>query len=269
MKSRIAANTETAAWVKYIKLRVEQDRNYLGMVTGETGSGKSDVCLSVASMIDPTFHVGRVCFSFRDIFELIKTKELRRGRVAIYEEASVEGASHKWYTQENQSLAFLMQVCRDENFIILFNTPYMDMFMGRGRKLLKGYWECLKVDKENKTCKVKPFVLQYNEWQGRIYKKYLQVYSPGKGFVKLKRWHIPESDPELRKEYEKKKKDFKLGLYAQIEQVMASGGVKKPVRYDQKCLKCGHEWASRLERPSRCAACQTNLAVQREKGAKS
>lgn len=256
-KNIILGSNQKPSWIKYILRRIKNKKNFIGIFTGEPGSGKSECCLTVASMLDPTFHIGRVCFGFEDIIKLVRKGELKPGRVVIYEEAGIEGDSAKWYTAQNQGMGYLMQVCRDEQYVLLINTPYLDLFLKKGRKFIKGYFECLNIDFEKEVTRVKPMVLQYNEWMGKIYKKYLRVRIKGKGIERLTIWNVPKAPAELRKQYEDKKKAFKDELYIQIQQQLKP---QKKKKYEQKCDQCGYSWFSTRERVGTCPACKRRMA---------
>ena len=79
-------------WVSYILQRIRNNKNFLGFLSGPTGSGKSYCCLRIAEEVDPDFTLERVVFNGIDLMNLVNSGKLKKGSVIIFEEAGVAKA---------------------------------------------------------------------------------------------------------------------------------------------------------------------------------
>ena len=73
-------------WVTYIKQRITKNKNFLGFISGETGSGKSYSSLRIAEELDTDFNVDRCVFSGLELMDLINANGLKKGSVIVFEE---------------------------------------------------------------------------------------------------------------------------------------------------------------------------------------
>ena len=70
-------------WISYIKQRISKNKNFLGFISGQTGSGKSWSSIAIAEQLDPEFNIDRCVFSGLELMALINSGELKRGSVSL------------------------------------------------------------------------------------------------------------------------------------------------------------------------------------------
>lgn len=263
---KVFQKENTPAWISYMVQRIRKNKNFLCIIAGETGSGKSESSLSIALMADPTFTEERIIFDIDQLMKLRSEKKLKKGSAIVYEEVGVEHSNQTWQSKKNKVLSYLMQTFRDENYIVIFNVPYMGLFLSTGRKLLHAYFETSTIDESKQICKIKPYVLQYNEWYDKTYKKYLKVKLKGKGLTSLKRWGIPRPPFELRQAYLKKKAEYKDNLDKQLVKMLKDDkeGKEKKKKYPQSCSHCNYSWKSYKETPAACPRCRRGMYEDKE-----
>lgn len=266
MIPKVIQNQQRPAWISYIHQRISKNKNFLCIIAGETGSGKSESSLSIALMADHTFNAERIIFNLDDLMRLRKEKKLKKGSVLVYEEVGVEHSNQAWQSKKNRVLSYLLQTFRDENYIVIFNVPYMGLFLKTGRKLLHAYFETASIDEKKQICKIKPYVLQYNEWYDKTYKKYLKVKIKGKGLTPLKKWGIPRPPLQLRQEYLKKKAAYKEELDKQLNKMLSEEkeGKKKLKKFPQHCQHCNYSWDAVKENPAACPRCRKAIYKKEE-----
>jgi biotin operon repressor len=205
-----------ALWIRYIMQRIRENKNFIGIVSGPTGSGKSWSSLSMGEQADPNFNINRVVFSGAELMRLINSGTLKKGSAIVFEEAGIGMSSKSWQSVTNKLLNFLIQTFRHRNFILIFNTPYMDFVDASTRKLFHAEFNTQSVDIVNGTCRLKPRYIQYNSRNKKFYFKRLKVITKcGKRPVDT--WSISRPSPELVKEYEIKKRAFTDKLNASIQ----------------------------------------------------
>src|SRR3989344_9140500 len=125
------------SWIRYIRNRILKRKNFLALVSGATGSGKSWSCLSIALMLDKNFGSERIIFGLRALMELINSGEkFPAGTCFVWDEFQIEGGNRSWQSLTNKLLNSLLSTFRHKNFIVLINAPYSDFIDSQSKKLL-------------------------------------------------------------------------------------------------------------------------------------
>jgi len=235
------------AWIGYIKQRIKNNKNFLCMVVGPTGSGKSLTALSILEMLNDKFNIDMVVFNGKDLIKLInygtykKTKDNVIG--FLWDEAGVELSHRNWQSITNKIINYLLQTFRHRNFVLIFTAPYMDFVDSSTRKLFHAVFETCGINKQKQTVTLKPKQIQYNADRKKFYYHYLKVSIKDHGVVKKKRWRVHRPTPETEKLYEKKKFEFTSELNKKIEKTFDSlddDGRKRrpPTELQQLVLNC-------------------------------
>ena len=253
-------------WISYLHKRVVNGRNFVGVIQGEVGTGKSYSGLSIGEMLDPNFNIDNIVFNGSDLMKLIngETKKLYVGSCILFEEVGIEMDAHKWQSVQNQMIKYLLETCRHRRFVLLMTTPFMTRISKGGRNLIHGVFETRIIDFDKNICKLKPMLLQYNARYDKTYWKYLKVGIPGSGYQKVSTWNVPKPSLELIKAYEEKKMEFTKELYKKITMQLKSADSGKIYKREKekwiwKCGKCGNTREYKVERPTRCGDCGINL----------
>lgn len=208
---------EKYSWVKYIHKRIDDNKNFIMIISGPTGSGKTWAGLSLGELSDPDFSIDNVVFKGTELMKLINSGELKSGSVILWDEAGIDLSSRSWQSMMNKMLNFLLQTFRHKNFILIMTAPYGDFIDSSSRKLFHAEFETQSINKSLKTCTTKPKLLQYNSQMKKWYTHYLKVIKKDIGTIKITRWAIPKPSNELIKVYEQKKTIFTTELNKNIE----------------------------------------------------
>jgi len=193
-----------------------QNKNWLCVVLGETGSGKSYCAMTIAELLDPEFNIDRVCFTPREFMNLLNSGGLKKGSAIILDEAGILLSSRNWYSVTNKLINYVLQSFRHRNLFCLFTTPSISFLDSQARLLFHDQLEPIKIVKsENKViCKLKH--MQVNVSKGKIYRKY---HLEPKNVV-LHRFHIFLPSQKLIRDYEKKKEQYTRELGIDIENTL-------------------------------------------------
>lgn len=203
-------------WILYIKRRIINMKNFLAIVTGQTGSGKSYSALSLCLQVDSSFTPERIVFSMKELMKLINEGNLKSGSAILWDEAGIDASNRSWQSLTNKMINFLLQTFRHKRIVLIMTTPYLDFVDSNTRKLFHAEIVTQHINKKTKMVKTKPMVIQYNSRNKKFYYKFLRVNS-GKGVAPVKSWNIPKPPEWLVNEYEEMKTNFTSALNKDIE----------------------------------------------------
>jgi len=244
----MAKTKKDYSWIAYLKDRIEKNKNFLAIVSGPTGSGKSWSAISIAEMLNDDFCVRRIIFKGKELMKEINSNDYegKKGIVFIWDEAGIDLSNRNWQSVTNKMLNYLLQTFRHKNFILLFTAPYTDFLDVASIKLFHAEFETVSINKQRKTVRIKPKLLQYNAHKKKWYRKYLIRIRDGMGKTKIKRWDIPMPSKKLIEQYENKKNMFTASLNKDIgealEQLERNGKEKRELTELQaNILKCWEE----------------------------
>jgi len=202
-------------WISYIKSRIKKNKNFLGFISGQTGSGKSWSSLSICEDLDADFNIDRVVFSGLELMNLINSDKLKRGSAICFEEVGVEISNKNWASVTNKMLNYLIQTFRHRGFILVMNSPYMDFVDSATRKLFHAEFQTTGINFNTAECKLKPHLIQYNGRIRKFYYKRLKVIKP-EGIIPVDLWKVKKPSDNLIKDYEQKKREYTDNLNKRI-----------------------------------------------------
>lgn len=200
--------------IRYVHQRIKNNKNFLCVITGPTGSGKSYSALKLAEILDPTFNINRVAFKAIEFMRILST-EPEAGSVIVFDEAGVEMNSRNWQTKINKVINYVLQTFRHRNYIVIFTSPHFGFVDKASRQLFHAHFETVSINRDEKTSLLKPKFVQVNQDSGKIYKKYLRV-SSRYGFSPINKLKLRLASKKLLADYESKKMEFTQNLNMEI-----------------------------------------------------
>ena len=204
----------------YIQKRIRENKNFLLPILGQTGAGKSWSGLRLCENVDPEFNINRVIFNSRDFMSLINSNELHKGSAILFDEAGVNVSNREWYKKENISLGKVIETFRHKNYVVFFTVPNIDFIDIKLRKLMHGKMDILSRDSvRNVTIGRLLLYDGFNYFDNQQMTKYLKI-STAAGTKRITRMLVPKPSLELRRAYEKKKKEFTSKLNIEAEELM-------------------------------------------------
>lgn len=220
----------------YIKKRVlKRNKNFLGIITGETGSGKSYSAIKLAEDLDADFDIKNIVFTPKEFMDRINSDELKRGSVIIFDEAGVGINSRSWQSTSNKLLNYVLQTFRHKNYIVIFTTPNLSFIDAGARRLFHYLFETVQI-LENDYVQIKPFQITSTNRAKKIYYIY-PTYSINGRKVKLTRCYIGLPSKKLTKEYEEKKNEYTKTMNENIlRELRADEGIHQNELTDKQKL---------------------------------
>lgn len=122
--------------------RVRKNQNYIILIVGGVGTGKSYMGMRFAEDIDPYFDINRILFHAKDFVELLDLG-LPKGSVIMWEEVGVGLSSRDWYKSQNKLISSLFETFRRHNLILIMTVPNINFIDSRIRSMVHGYAEMI------------------------------------------------------------------------------------------------------------------------------
>jgi len=152
---------------------------------------------------------------------------LKTGSCIILDEAGVGIPARQWYDICNKSVNYVLQTFRRENVALIMTTPSLSFIDVQARMLSHAYVDTQKIDRKRKRVLVKFMSCQLNPKSGKVYYKYYR-----KGRQALKKVWIEKPSQGLIKDYEKKKRIYSKGLYADVKEAIQKIELKKQTPHE-------------------------------------
>jgi len=224
MKNIIMAKEGQSSWVRWIKKRIDNNLNFLAILEGSAGIGKSWNALEIAYEIDEDFDVREQCsFDFSNFMKAInkcndkKTKlSQKKYKVLIFDEAQTSINKRDWQSKINKLFLYLLSTFRHQNIIVFFTSPYADFMDSASLKLIHAKFECKGWNKKTQKSQVRPKLLQYNSRMQKFYEHSLYVVDKNKKAQKLVNWFVKRPPSFITEPYEEYKMAFTQNLNKQI-----------------------------------------------------
>jgi rubredoxin len=226
--------------IDYINKQIFQaNRNFVGIIVGRVGTGKSYSAMRLGELLDKKFSIDKVFFNVEDLLKVIHENELYAGECLVLDEAGVAISNRQHYMNKfNKSMSFLLQTWRHRNLILLVTVPDIKFVDAGIRKLFDAVIECKKVVKSRNIVQADWKFIQINPHSGKVYTHNLKTSGQA---IRL---DIGKPDIKLIHVYEKKKKEFTDSLYRDLEISTNKEEVKdklisNAIKENRRCPQCG------------------------------
>lgn len=210
--------------IKYILHKIlEDNEDFVLIVTGKRGRGKSYASLrigeTIASELGIPFSVqDNVKYTVKAMLNTVNSLKFSTGTPIIMEEAGVHANARKFMSEVNAALNFFTQTVRTRHYCIIFNLPKAKMVDFSVRNLATARIEIIAKDKPRKVSIGKMYLLDYDEFTKREWRRNLRIKIQGKmKLCVLKQIEFTLPSPEIVEAYEEKKKTYTAKLYTDLE----------------------------------------------------
>ena len=106
--------------------RIKSNRNYIGLVAGDTGSGKSWSSIRIAEMLSPSFTPDNIVFdtiSFIRVLKRLTSQAGGKGQFIIYDEAGSDLSARRSMSETNVQMSAILEMLRFTLVNVLFTVP--------------------------------------------------------------------------------------------------------------------------------------------------
>jgi len=193
--------------VWYIKRRIKRNQNFMALIIGGTGSGKSFSAMGLAEKLDTNFNIDRVVFNSNDFITLLQSGTLKKGAVIIYDEVGTGMGHMEFWTKASIWMNYILQTFRKDSIVVLFTTPNAKFLNVNARRLLHAYFQTSGIDYTKEQVKIKPYLIQTSR-QGKEYAKFPRIIKNGEP-CRLSLVKVGMPTTKLLKAYEEKANVYK------------------------------------------------------------
>lgn len=112
-----------------VKKRVlTKDRDWVMVIDGEEGVGKSVLAQQLAKYLDPNFNINNITFNSDEFLKIIKDPKTKKGTAIILDEAFSSASSRSSLSEVNRAMIGVATEMRQKNlFIILCIPSFFDL----------------------------------------------------------------------------------------------------------------------------------------------
>jgi len=113
---------------KVKKRVITKDLDFVAVIDGEEGVGKSVLAQQLATHLDPSFNLERICFNSDDFLRVIKDPKTKKGTAIIMDEAFSAASSRSSLSEVNKAMIGVATEMRQKNlFIFLLLPTFFDL----------------------------------------------------------------------------------------------------------------------------------------------
>lgn len=112
-----------------VKLRIHRrDKDWVAVIDGEEGSGKSVFGQQLAKILDPTFNIDKLVFTYKDFEKAITSPDRKKGDCILFDEAYHAMNTRGAMTSINRAMISIGTEMRQANlFVIIILPSFFDL----------------------------------------------------------------------------------------------------------------------------------------------
>lgn len=201
-------------FINKLKRRLShQNSNFMVLITGRPGTGKSYYSLSLAKLIDPNFDIySKMYYDSVQMIKDVRDGKIKKKDVVVLEESGVDLNARSAMTTKNSTIQAVLQTVRFLNWGLILNLPNIGMIDRNVRKLLHYHFSMTKIDRTKKRGIAKIASIEEDEFTGKKYFPFPKFKMNGLDY-KMKYMGLPQPDKLMLDAYESRKLEFSQEFY--------------------------------------------------------
>jgi len=228
-------DTENYIYKKILERIHERDKNYIGVVLGEPGTGKSWAAIRMAEILDPTFSNDRIIFPpmsnlLNKMKQYKKKDKMRKGMFWVLDEGGVAASNRRWYTDANIYFNYILQSFRKLNQGLLITLPHLNLLDNQSKQFRNG---TIILKRKGEAIYFKNYVY---ETTGEVHRTHFK-----KEGEKIKGIHFKLPQYIDMEKYEKRKDEF-------LENIMTDQIQEANISKQEKLLKKKEKVQNNIEK---------------------
>ena len=218
--------------INQVKSRLRNKQNFIALIAGSTGSGKSYLSMKIGELIDRNFNVDKIAYTVQELLEQVRIGQ--EGECLVLDESGVAFGSRRAMSRDNVILSNVLETFRFKSLALLLCVPDLGQVDINARRLAHVFIETKQIDYEHQLLIVKWFNIHVDRWSGEILHKYPRVMIPRKGIYIINEVSFTRPSKRLREAYEIKKKGAFEDLLEQCETMIDEANEKKTTQDNKR-----------------------------------
>ena len=220
------------------RMLLRNNRNWISLLCGPTGTGKSYTALRMAELLDPEFNVHRCVFSTKEFLEVFHT--CHAGDFIIFDEGE-EFNARRGMKESNVQMGIIMAMLRFTQVNVIFTLPTLHMIDINARRLAHSYLYTIEVDRHRAVDwkRTRSGVYWYNIQNSRLPSKHsddgLKFVMPLVKGKKVRKVWFDAPNEDLLAQYEAKKHEVFYRTLSEAQQKlgMNNASIESAIRGDR------------------------------------
>lgn len=193
-----------------------KDKNWMGIVCGETGSGKSEFGLRLCELLDPDFSEDQIAHTIQEFIELVN-EDRPPGSFILFDEVGVALSHATHYDEDQIRLNHVLETWRSQNRGLVMTAPHMGLVQKSSRGLLHAQMDMLGINLSYYLAEARYRRISTDTDDGELYKKYPRLREDGRK-RKFRTLQLYKPSPDIVEPYQEKKEAFNDSLNEDVLQ---------------------------------------------------
>jgi len=232
---------------KKIERMTKRNQNWIAVVVGATGDGKTYGALEISDDMmdrkhDPYVHQ---VFSISEFVQKLNRGVFKKAHIVVFEEAGVNISSKDWQSKANKNINFVLQTVRHRNFGIIFTLPIYRFLDSSTRALIHSLFIAEgDIDYDTQIARLKVYDFKIDAYRSTEPYRIIPKFWVDGQLVAMRKIQVKMPRKELIDVYEARKTEFTDNLNQEIEnQLLADEREKKQKTQKVKmCPDCSGTW---------------------------
>lgn len=200
----------------------KKDKNWMGIVCGDTGSGKSEWALRLCELLDPNFSVDQIAFTIEDFLRLVNDRSFDRGSMILFDEVGVALDASTHYDQDQIQLNHILETWREQNRGLVMTAPHIGLVQKKSRGLLHAQMDMQQINYDHFLSRARYRNISQDTDSGDLYKKYPRLRDPATGRkTKYRFVDLYKPSPGIVEAYQSRKLEFNKALNQDVLDAVA------------------------------------------------
>lgn len=157
--------------LQYIKRRIDSNQNFLCLVSGGPGTGKSydtaSLCFQIHKVFDLDVHPA-VFYDLDQFIVFLKSKKVKPGMCVIIDESGLTASSRSAMTKQNKIMSMITQSFRYMRLCVFFLAPNKSFIDLAIRKLIHCHLQTITIDRSRQLGIMRVRLISVDEKTGKI-----------------------------------------------------------------------------------------------------
>jgi len=187
-----------------------KNQNFICVIVGKTGSGKSYSALRMGEYIDKNFSLDHVVFNSEEFLKLLNDGNLKRGSCLVLDEIGAAWGRREFMSIESRALSEIFQIIRAKNYAMILTLPHWGLLDKHAMLLAHVRCTTVGIDRKKKQVLMKYKMLKTNPEDPNTIKVdgvFPRIVEDGMEY-RVPLLHVNLPSEKLRKAYDRRKKIY-------------------------------------------------------------